>query len=65
MGECLNRGVTGSDIHFNKLFSTVLLRKEKSPRAEAGKPLVKLISVVKAKDDGDFNQACGSGDDEK
>lgn len=43
----------------------VLLRKEKSPRAEAGKPLAKLISVIKAKDDGDFNQAGGSGGDEK
>lgn len=57
--------MTGSDIHFNKLFSTVLLRKEKSPRAEAGKPLPKLISGVKAKDDDDFNQAGGSGSDEK
>lgn len=57
--------MTGYDIHFNKLFSMVLLRKEKSPRAEAGKPLAKLISVIKAKDDGDFNQAGGSGGDEK
>lgn len=56
----------GSDIYFSKSFSTVLLRKdEKSPRAEAEKPLVKLISVVKVKDDGDFNQAGGSRGDEK
>lgn len=40
-------------------------KDEKSPRAEAGKPLVKLISVVKVKDDGDFHQAGGSGGHEK
>lgn len=44
----------------------VLWRKdEKRPRAEAGKPLVKLISVAKAKDDGDFNQVGGSEGEEK